>query len=46
MLELTDTHSQVSLWSGRRSLNMEVAYTVPSFRINMVIPALLFPVEI
>jgi hypothetical protein len=37
MLELTDTHSL---------LNMEVAYTVPSFRVNMVIPALLFPVEI
>ena len=31
MLELTDTHSL---------RHTEVAYTVPSFRVNMVIPAL------
>ena len=36
MLELTHTHSL---------RDTEVAYTVPSFRVNMVIPALLLPVS-
>ena len=37
MLEITDTHSLP---------DMEIAYTVPSFRVNMVAPALLLPVSI
>ena len=37
MLELIDTHSL---------RHMEVAYTVPSFRVNTVVPALVLPVSI
>ena len=37
MLELTDTHGLC---------DTEVAYTVPSFCINIVVPALLLPVSI
>jgi len=36
MFELSHTHSL---------RDTEVAYTVPSFRVNMVIPALLLPVS-
>jgi len=37
MLKLADTHSLH---------HTEVAYTVPSFRVNTVVPALLLPVPI
>jgi len=37
ILELTDTHSL---------RDTEIAYTVPSFRVNAVVPALLLPVSI
>jgi len=37
MLELADTHSL---------RHTEVAYTVPSFRVNTVVPALLLSVSI
>jgi len=37
IFELTDTHSL---------RDTEITYTVPSFRVNVVVPALLLPVLI